>query len=401
MDRWLLESSVADRIQKAQLSELLPSIEYQNEFLAFFDDDETKNGSRILSIVGDTAEIKIHGVITQRPSFFAMLFGGGNTLFGEIISALASADQDPNVQQIILNIDSPGGTVAGLFDTLGAIQHINKRIVAHVESLAASAAFAIASQADEIIASNISSRFGSVGVVVSVFIDENEIDITSTEAPKKAPDASTKEGQAMIREELDDIHAIFAGSIAEGRKTTIARVNKDFGRGGIFLAQKAKDAGMIDSISDKSFRLTAPSSSIKSEADEENQIDSRGKHMDLEKLKAEHRSVYDECVKAGVDKERDRVKAHLTMGSASGDMKTATEAIENGEALTEAIQAKHLAARMNSNDLDDKGGDDAGADAALDNADTDIVDKDDASTKQADAILAAMGPEKSNTEGVA
>lgn len=77
-------------------------------------------------------------------------------------------------------------------------------------------------------------------------------------------------------------------------------------------------------------------------------------NIDLKTLRAQHRDLYDEIVAIGVDQgakdERDRVLAHLEMGEASGDLKTAFAAIREGKAMTQQLSAKYLAASMNRAD---------------------------------------------------
>ena len=86
--------------------------------------------------------------------------------------------------------------------------------------------------------------------------------------------------------------------------------------------------------------------------------------MDLQTLKAQHPDVYAAAAQEGRDQERDRVNAHLTMGEASGDMKTAIGAIGDGSAMTATLQAKYLAAGMNRSDVQARQDDDAEAGAA-------------------------------------
>ncbi len=75
------------------------------------------------------------------------------------------------------------------------------------------------------------------------------------------------------------------------------------------------------------------------------------KKMDLNELKVTHPEAYAAARAEGVTEERDRVEAHLTMGTSSGDMKTALEAIESGEGMTAKLQAKYMSAGMNRADM--------------------------------------------------
>ncbi len=80
------------------------------------------------------------------------------------------ADKDPNFDAIVLRIDSPGGMVAGTETLAAAIRNASKPVIAFVDDLAASAAYWIASEADEIIANNTTAQLGSIGVLLS-FMD--------------------------------------------------------------------------------------------------------------------------------------------------------------------------------------------------------------------------------------
>lgn len=91
--------------------------------------------------------------------------------------------------------------------------------------------------------------------------------------------------------------------------------------------------------------------------------------MTLEELKAQHPELCKELVAEGVKKERDRVCAHLTLGEASGDLKTAFEAIESGEAMTSTLQAKYMAAGMNRRDREERQSESSSAEKVLSNAD--------------------------------
>lgn len=200
-----------------------------------------------MRVVDGVAEIAISGILTERPDFFAQYFGGGNTTYASIRSSLRMAEADPAVKEVLLTIASPGGTVDGLFETLAVLEAFSKPLRAHA-STACSAAYAIASMCGSIQAATVVSAFGSIGVAVSLYLDDAVVDLTNTESPDKRPDASTSEGKAVIQAELDAIFEHFAAAIARGRRTTSARVTSDFGRGRTLLTDAAKAAGMIDSM---------------------------------------------------------------------------------------------------------------------------------------------------------
>jgi ClpP class serine protease len=360
---WLLEASVRKALEHAEKSGFTPSAEQISQFEARFGGDVSAQDNRLLTIAGENAAISIKGVITQTPSFMAMIFGGGNTTYPEINAAIAAAEQDDSITNITYEVDSPGGGFDGLFNTLAAMQSAKKPSKAMVSSLSASAAYAIASQADKIVASNIAARIGSIGVVQTYYDDENEISITSTNAPRKRPNVRTEEGIAMVREELDALHEIFVEAISQGRGMTPENINANFGQGGTFLAREALKRGMIDEIATPSLRaVTNTNTTTATSGNKPEAI-----HMDLNTLKAQHPETFAAAVQQGTEQERDRVSAHLMMGESSGDMKTASASIKDGSGMTATLQATYMTAGMNRSDVQGRQADDTGANAG-DNA---------------------------------
>ncbi len=360
---WLLAAEIRQIIERAQAAGVVPNAEQQAQYEArYYSADSGETTSRILKVAGDVAQLDITGVMTAAPDFFAMLFGGGNVTYPEIISALAQACANPDVARIEMRVDSPGGHVNGLFDAIAALQMCDKPIRAVVVNQAASAAYALVSQAGEIVASNRAVRVGSIGIATSIGVDPTVVDIASTDAPKKRPDVTTAEGQAIVREELDALHELFAEAIATGRDTTPEKVNAEFGQGAMVLADAALKRGMIDTIAGSTLRVVKSAKSTSATAASGA---SETGNMDLLKLKAEHPAVYAAAVAEGATQERDRVSAHLTLGEASGDMTTALAAVNDGSAMTATLQAKYMAAGMNRNAQGNRQADDAAAAAAL------------------------------------
>ena len=343
---WLIDTDTLRKIEAGIASGLdLPTV--QSEINAF-DEDYDSGSPSILSVSGDRADITVSGVMTNRPDMFARIFGGGNAVYSEIRNAIAIADGDKSIKEIHLLIDSPGGSVDGLFDTVAAIEAAETKIIADIGYRAASAAFILAAQADEIVASNKVSSVGSFGVATQMYKDEQVIDITNTESPDKRPDAETEEGRAVVREYLDSLFDIFTESVASGRNTTEKDVVENYGRGKMFVAEKALQLGMIDRIAD----TPADSSKVPVTQSAKTGGAKLEGLMDLAKLKAEFPELYSAVLEEGAAQERDRVSAHLIMGQESGDMKTAVAAIESGDGMTATIQAKYMSAAARRNDVE-------------------------------------------------
>lgn len=358
---WLLDPIVLQAMADAIHAGFTPTAEQLATLEARAGDGA--GGERVLRVAGDTAEVMVSGVITAAPAFMAMLFGGGNTTYPEIVAALASAEADPAIKHIDMVVDSPGGQLDGLFDAIAAAQSSSKLRRARVRNKATSAAYALASQAPEIVAENKASRVGSIGVVAGFPSREGRVEITSTLAPKKRPDVNTDAGRADVREEIDAYHHLFVEAIAEGRGTTADVVNAEYGQGRVYVASEAMAHGMIDSVAG------APPRVVKSKATKKSTTATGGdkletRPMDLNTLRAQHPDVFAAAKQEGVLAERDRASAHLAAGTSSGLMADAVKAVEEGTEMTTTLQTKYMMAAANRGDLTLRAADDAATAAA-------------------------------------
>lgn len=216
-----------------------------------------KNGETVqYKVIDGAAHIPITGQLTPSADPCGAFTGQAETEYGFIQAAAIQAEDDPAVSEIAFDTDSPGGYVSGLDETAQIIGMLTKPTTAYVGNMAASAAYWLASQADKIIALSPASQVGSIGVALEEYDDDQALAAegithrvyTSTDAPDKRPDTKTQEGQAKVISQLDALHSIFVRRVAEGRKVSEEKVNKDFGRGGVLLAEAAMAAGMIDEV---------------------------------------------------------------------------------------------------------------------------------------------------------
>lgn len=340
---WLLNPETLSAMRSAPAVTAEQQAEYEQKILAM---EESA-----LAIAGNTGRINIVGTLTDAPSFMARYFGGGNTVYADIVRAVAEAESNPQVEEIEYYIASGGGqATAEWLAAMEAIRNTTKPSRAYVGSVAASAAYGIAAQADEIVAQNAMSYLGSVGVVIDAITREDAVSITSTNAPNKRPDLKTEEGQATIRTMLDQVEGQFIDAIAEGRGISADDVRKNYGQGATMTAREAIKIGMIDKIQES--KTTAATGGKQTTG---------ASTMDLTTLKASHPAVFAEAVTIGATQERERVEAHLTLAKASGAMDIAVEAIESGEGLSAKYQAKYMAAGMNKGQVEKQAADDTSA----------------------------------------
>lgn len=366
MSLWLIERSALEAIERARATinpspEQLAAHEARIEGAA--GDEPKARPPRGVVLEGRTAKIAVTGALTKRPDFWAWFVGGGNTTYTGLQAAVAYAEAHPDVEELEFVIDSPGGQVDGLFETLATIQAAKKprRVTA---SLAASAAYAIAAVAGPITASSPSSTFGSIGVVATYYVDNDIVEITSSNAPAKRPDVRTAEGQAVVRAYLDELHDLFVDAIATGRGVTAERVNKEFGGGAVFTARVAKDRGMIDGITSPKLRAVGASGNNTPRAGEKVAV------MDLKTLRAQHPELVTALLEEGAKEERDRVVGFLDLAEHAGEagMKQAIKDIRSGAALTAGKMASYMGLALNKRDQDNYAADSKEAEQATANA---------------------------------
>lgn len=300
-----------------------------------------------LVVVGGTARIPISGVLLSKPDRWLSMFGVEQTSYLDIQAQVAKAEADPEVSAIEFHVNSGGGEASNdLIETADVIFAAAKPTTAVVADMAASAAYWLASQADEITLAGPATMVGSIGVATDRFVSEHRVSIASTDAPRKRPDATTTDGKASIRRLLDDMHGLFVSAIARGRGVGADVIRTDFGQGGVVLAAEALRVGMADRV-------------IRSGAEPAQ----RGTvaAMDLESLRASHPDVYQQAVDIGQKQERKRVAAHLKLGKAYGAMDSAVGFVTDGSSvIDENVQAEYLAARATGQRQADRQADNAG-----------------------------------------
>jgi signal peptide peptidase SppA len=204
------------------------------------------------------AVIPLTGMITPKGSLLGALFGIESGLQG-FRSSLARAVADESITSILLNIDSPGGLVDLVPETAADIRSAReaKPVVAVANTMAASAAYWLAAQANELIVTP-SGRVGSVGVVamhedISGLLEKEGVDLTFISAGKykvegNPYEALGEEARAAMQQRIDEVYGMFVADVAKGRGLSTESVRKDFGQGRMVSPKDAASAGMVDRI---------------------------------------------------------------------------------------------------------------------------------------------------------
>lgn len=207
---------------------------------------------------GEIAILPLRGTIRPRGSFLSMLFGGGGGL-QSFREAFREAVADTNVEAIVIDIDSPGGLIDLVPEASAEIRAARgtKKIVAVANTLAASAAYWIAAQADELVVTP-SGMVGSIGVFTihedfSKMEQMMGISTTLISAGEYKTEGSpygplSKGAQAALQDQVDQLYAMFTGAVAEGRGVKQEAVAAGYGSGRIVLAGDALQIGMVDRV---------------------------------------------------------------------------------------------------------------------------------------------------------
>lgn len=206
----------------------------------------TVNGTRVIPVVGPL--FRYDNWMTE---------WGYGVSYDWLYRELDAAKNDPDVQEILFVIDSPGGEANGCYEISEYIRASDsvKPVFAHVSGTAASAAYWIASAARSISATR-TSYAGSIGCIAVAYDDSewlkniglNEIVFVSSVSPNKYADLTKEEGRSLIQKHVDELGKIFVDSVALHRSTDSESVASKFGAGDVLIATDALSAGMIDSI---------------------------------------------------------------------------------------------------------------------------------------------------------
>ena len=208
---------------------------------------------------GQIAVLPLYGIITQRGNLVDAISGPGSCSTQQFAAALNDALNDPAVEQILIDIDSPGGSVYGVEELASQILAARgqKPVVAVANSLAASAAYWIGSAASEFYCTP-GGEVGSIGVWqahedLSNALKYEGIDVTLISAGKFKVEGNpyeplTAEATAFLQSRVDDYYNAFVAAVAQARNINVDEVINGMGQGRVVGASAALTLNMIDGI---------------------------------------------------------------------------------------------------------------------------------------------------------
>jgi protease-4 len=213
------------------------------------------------------------------------LFGGVDATYGyQIRQKLSEAAERRDIDGVVLEMDTPGGTIFGSRAIADAVSEYRQRtgnpVVAYVRGLSASGGMLAMSGADRIVADH-GTLIGSIGVIFGpltyydgvVAVDggllgggvetRGGISVEYLTAGRGKDVGNpfrrlTEEERAVLQQGVDRAYQGFVDTVAEGRELPRERIITELGAL-IFDEQTARDKGLVDEVGnrDRAYRAAA------------------------------------------------------------------------------------------------------------------------------------------------
>lgn len=208
-------------------------------------------------IGGGIAVIPVFGTIVQRAGMMTEWSGGSSTQ--QISAALADALADETVSSILLEFDTPGGSVYGVQELADEMAAAKKRktIYGIANSMSASAGYWLMSQCSECYVTP-GGEVGSIGVWQahedwSAAMEAAGVKISLISAGKYKTEGHPygpldDDAKAFLQKRTDEYYSAFTRAVARGRNVPIETVRSGMGQGRVLGADDALAEKMVDGV---------------------------------------------------------------------------------------------------------------------------------------------------------
>ncbi|KNA31039.1 peptidase S49 [Burkholderia pseudomallei] len=220
---------------------------------------EARRGEATRSGNGAIAVLPFYGISAQRTSPMDDVSGSGLMSIQRYTQAFRAALADDSIGGILMDIDSPGGSVYGVMELANEIYQARsqKPVYAISNSLAASAAYWIASSASEFYVTP-GGEVGSIGVFVphqnlAKALEKEGVETTLISAGKYKTEGNpfgplSDEARAAMQTRVDAYYGAFTRGVAKNRGVDVATVREGMGQGRVLSANVAKGENMVDGV---------------------------------------------------------------------------------------------------------------------------------------------------------
>lgn len=250
----------------------------------------TDNETPSYSVDNRTATIKVRGLLIPSAS---RDYGGWVTGYNYINQYLAKADNDPFIDEIVLDINSGGGYVKGLDDVIENIANLSKPITTYASGDMYSAAYYLGSSTDNITAEK-DSGIGSIGVYVVHEESSKALEkwgetysIFRSGKWKGAFNWFTplaKHEKERLQQGVDEAASLFFNHVAYKRDIDTMTI-ADW-QGDTFTATKAKELGLIDEIVGKTVTQSPVDKFLETKAESSATTNPQPKELDMDLVQA-------------------------------------------------------------------------------------------------------------------
>jgi len=198
------------------------------------------------------------GIFAKAPKVGVVEINGLIIRAQPTLKELRRLKEDNRIKAILVRINSPGGAVGPSQEIMREILKVRKikKVVASLETLAASGGYYVACACDVIVA-NPGTAVGSIGVIMKLANVEQltkklGVDFYSLKAGELKDLGSpfrpmTPEERAALQSLLDNIHQQFIQDVATNRKIPLDRM-ATLATGTVFTGEQAKNLGLVDEL---------------------------------------------------------------------------------------------------------------------------------------------------------
>lgn len=244
------------RLTKEEIRERIGDVE-QPQLRADFDSDPL--GAQQSDVeTTRIAVLNVFGTISQRMNAFMEFSGGTST--EQLANAFDDAIADESVAAVVLNVDSPGGSVAGVAEVADRIfaARGSKPIIAVANTCMCSAAYYIGSQADEIVAVPSATNIGNIGALTmhretskrdaDAGVKYTIVKSVKNKAEGNSVEPLSESAERHMQSRVDAFHGKFLEAVARGRSIDVESIDERFGYGRSYPADDAVRLGLADRI---------------------------------------------------------------------------------------------------------------------------------------------------------
>ena len=214
----------------------------------FFKNSNSKEGAVVVNIRGEISESSDNSAFSSKQNA------------SSIARRIRELADKKEVKALLLDINSPGGTVAAVQDIYNALNYFRsqkKPIVALMRDVAASGGFYIAMAADKIVAQP-GTMTGSIGVIMQttnaqellkkIGVDFNAVKSGQNKDIGAIYKELTPEQKLLLQEMIDETYQQFFEAVRKGRPNMDVNILRIYADGRIFTGARAQALGLIDGL---------------------------------------------------------------------------------------------------------------------------------------------------------